>query len=102
MKTDTAIKLEKAEEDALEKMVEVGLFPSKDEAARAAIIKYASDLGILSSEMLWNKIGKYKRRKVTPKQLMKDLEMIENENETYMPRFGTKGHENRGFSGESL
>jgi len=79
MKTDIAIKLEKAEEDVLEKMVRVGLFPSKDEAARAAIIKYASDLGIFSPEMLWNKIGKFKRRKVTPKQLIKDLEEIENE-----------------------
>jgi len=79
MKTDMAIKLEKAEEDVLEKMVRVGLFPSKDEAARAAIIKYASDLGIFSPEMLWNKIGKFKRRKVTPKQLIKDLEEIENE-----------------------
>lgn len=79
MKTDIAIKLEKTEEDVLEKMVQVGLFPSKDEAARAAIIKYASDLGIFSPEILWNKIGKYKRRKVTPKQLMKELELIENE-----------------------
>ena len=79
MKTDIAIRLEKAEEDVLEKMVRVGLFPSKDEAARAAIIKYASDLGIFSPEMLWNKIGKFKRRKVTPKQLIKDLEEIENE-----------------------
>ncbi len=79
MKTDIAIKLEKTEEDILEKMVRVGLFPSKDEAARAAIIKYASDLGIFSPEMLWNKIGKFKRRKVTPKQLIKYLEEIENE-----------------------
>ncbi len=79
MKTDIAIKLEKTEEDVLEKMVRVGLFPNKDEAARAAIIKYASDLGIFSPEMLWNKIGKFKRRKVTPKQLIKDLEEIENE-----------------------
>ncbi len=79
MKTEIAIKLEKTEEDVLEKMVRVGLFPSKDEAARAAIIKYASDLGIFSPEMLWNKIGKFKRRKVTPKQLIKDLEEIENE-----------------------
>lgn len=38
MKTGTAIKLDRAEEAALEKMVKVGLFPSKDEAARAAII----------------------------------------------------------------
>lgn len=79
MKTEIAIKLEKTEEDVLEKMVRVGLFPSKDEAARAAIIKYASYLGIFSPEMLWNKIGKFKRRKVTPKQLIKDLEEIENE-----------------------
>lgn len=79
MKAGTAIKLEKAEEDALEKMVRVGLFPSKDEAARAAIIKYASDLGILSPEMLWNKITKHKRRKVTPAQLIKDIEAVENE-----------------------
>jgi hypothetical protein len=75
----TAIKLERAEEDALEKMVKAGLFPNKDEAARAAIIKYASDLGILSPGMLWDKITKHKRRKITPEQLIKDLEIIENE-----------------------
>ena len=79
MKTGTAVKLKKIEEDALEKMVRVELFPNKDEAARAAIIKYASDLGSLDPETLWNRIGRYKRRKVTPKQLMKDLEAIENE-----------------------
>jgi hypothetical protein len=75
----TAIKLEKIEEDVLEKMVKAGLFSSKDEAARAAIVKYASDIGILSPIMLWNKIGKYKRRKVTPEQLKKDLKTIEDE-----------------------
>jgi len=79
VKASTAIKLEKAEEEALEKMVKVGLFPSKDEAARAAIVKYASDIGILSPEILWDKITRYKRRKVTPKQLMKDLNVIEDE-----------------------
>ncbi len=69
----TAIQLERAEDDALERMVEVGLFPSKDEAARAAIIKYAADLGFLSPEVLWQKITRHKRRKVTPTQLMKDI-----------------------------
>jgi len=75
----TAIKLERAEEDALERMVRVGLFPSKDEAARAAIIKYASDLGLMSPALLWQKISRHKRRKVTPAQLMKDIEAISNE-----------------------
>ena len=79
MKAGTAIKLEKGEEDVLEKMVKAGLFPSKDEAVRAAIIKYASDLGIFSPEILWNRIIRHKRRKVSPEQLEKDLEAIEDE-----------------------
>jgi len=79
MKAGTAIKLEKAEEEALERLVKTGLFLSKDEAARAAIIKYASDMGILSPRILWQKIAGRKRRKVSPEQLMKDLDAIENE-----------------------
>ena len=79
MKTGTAIKLDKTEEAALDKMVKAGLFPSKDEAVRAAIIKYASDMGIFSPQMLWSKITGHKKRAVTPAQLMKDLETIENE-----------------------
>lgn len=76
---NTAIKVEKAEKDALEQMVKAGLFKSKDEAARAAIVKYASDLGILSPAMLWRKITKHKKRKVAPEQLRKDLEALEDE-----------------------
>ncbi len=79
MKAGSAIKLEKGEEDILEKMVKAGLFPSKDEAVRAAIIKYASDLGIFSPEILWSRIIRHKRRKVSPEQLEKDLEAIEDE-----------------------
>jgi Arc/MetJ-type ribon-helix-helix transcriptional regulator len=75
----TAIRIERAEDDALEKMVRVGLFPSKDEAARAAIIKYAADLGLISPELLWQKIARHKRRRVTPAQLMRDIETISNE-----------------------
>lgn len=75
----TAIKLGRVEDDALERMVEVGLFPSKDEAARAAIIKYAADLGLISPEVLWQKITRHKRRKVTPAQLMKDIVAVRNE-----------------------
>lgn len=74
-----AIKLEKAEDEALEKMVKTGLFSNKGEAARAAIVKYAYDLGILSPATLWSKITRHKRRRVTPQQLMKDLEAIEDE-----------------------
>ncbi|MBI5057722.1 MAG: hypothetical protein HZB61_14000 [Nitrospirae bacterium] len=79
MRAIANVVLDKAEEDVLTKMVEAGLFPSKDEAARAAIIKYASDLGIFSPDMLWKKIVRNKRRRVTPEQLKKDLKAIENE-----------------------
>lgn len=75
----TAIKIERAQEDVLERMVLLGLFSTKDEAARAAIIKYASDLGLFSPEMLWSKISRHKRRRVTPSQLMKDIEAVGNE-----------------------
>ncbi len=81
--SQSVVKLEKAEEDVLVKLVEAGLFSSKDEAARAAIVKYASDLGIIDPAMLWNRIDKHKRRKVTPEQLMKDLEAIEDETQSF-------------------
>ena len=79
MRAISNVKLEKEEEDVLNKMVESGLFQSKDEAARAAIIKYAADLGIFSPKVLWKRINGHKRRKVTSEQLRKDLEAIENE-----------------------
>jgi Arc/MetJ-type ribon-helix-helix transcriptional regulator len=80
---DTAIKLKKAEEDALEQMVKAGLFANKEEAVRAAIVKYASDPGILSPAVMWKKITKHKRRKVTARQLMKDLEASEDETQGF-------------------
>ncbi len=73
------IELERFEEEALEKMVSVGLFSNQDEAVRASIIKYASDLGVISSGNLWSDLNKQKKRSVTPEQLMADLEAIENE-----------------------
>lgn len=79
MKAAMAIKLEKTEEAVLEKMVRAGLFPNRDEAARAAIIKYASDIGLFSPQALWDQITAHKKRKVSPDQLKKDLEAVENE-----------------------
>lgn len=50
-----------------------GCSRAEAEAARAAIVKYASDLGLFSPKLLWKGIVKHKRRKVTPEQLKKDL-----------------------------
>ena len=75
----TAIKLKKNEEDVLDRIVKTGLFTNKEDAARAAIVKYASDLGILRPSTMWDKIAKHKKRKVTPEQLKKALETLEDE-----------------------
>ncbi len=75
----TKLHLGKAEEEALDNMVEVGLFISRDEDARAAILKYAMDMVVLSRQAIWQEMEKIKRRKVTPAQLAKDLETLEDE-----------------------
>ncbi len=71
--------LAKAEEKILDYLVEAGLFASRDEAARAAILKYAMDMGVLSRQAIWQEMKKTEKRKVTPEQLAKDLEILEDE-----------------------
>lgn len=67
------------EEQAIDRMIKAGLFASKEEAVRTAVIKYAVDIGLLTPQHLWNQILKHETRRVAPEQLQKDLEMIENE-----------------------
>lgn len=77
--TNLTLKFRGAEANLLNKMVHVGLFNTKSEAIRSAIVHYSLELGLLGRERLWKEIQAYPRRKVTPKQLAKDLEAIENE-----------------------
>jgi len=76
--------LPQMEEKVLEMMIQMGFFSNKDEAVRTAVIKYAMDLGLLKPEEIWKEIENYKRRKITPEQLMKDLEAIENETQNFL------------------
>ncbi len=73
------LKIKGIEAGILDKMVNRGLFNTKAEAIRSALIKYAIDLKLLEREDIWAKIEEYPRRKVTPEQLIDDLEMLENE-----------------------
>ncbi|MDI6753686.1 MAG: hypothetical protein QME78_04740 [Thermodesulfobacteriota bacterium] len=73
------LNLEKAEREALDHLVKAGFFPSRGEAARAAILKYAMDIGVLNRQAIWQEMETAKRREVTPKQLAKDLESLEDE-----------------------
>lgn len=79
MESTLTLKIKGIEAEILNKMVSLGLFNTKSEAIRSALIKYAIDLGLLERKNIWAKIEEYPRRKITPEQLVKDLEMLENE-----------------------
>lgn len=74
-----SFRLEKAEEQALDRLVKAGLFSTRNEAARAAILKYAMDVGVLDRADIWREIEKVERRRVSPEQLARDLEALEDE-----------------------
>jgi len=75
--TTLTLKFKGLEAELLDEMVSLGLFNSKSEAIRAAIVKYATDSGLLSREDLWKRIKAHKKRGVSPKQLEKDLQRLE-------------------------
>ena len=75
--TTLTLKFRGLEAELLEEMVKLGLFNSKSEAIRAAIMKYAVDSGLLSREDLWKRVKAHKRRKVSPDELAKDLQSFE-------------------------
>jgi len=77
--TALTLKFKGLEEKLLNEMVKSGLFSSKSEAIRSALIKYAIDLGMFKRKTLWKEIESMPRRRVSPTQLKKDFETIENE-----------------------
>lgn len=79
METTLTLKFRGVEAALLDEMISSGLFNTKSEAIRSAIVKYGLDLGLLKRKRLWSRIEKHSRRKVGAGQLMKDLELIENE-----------------------
>ena len=73
------LKFKGVEAKLLEELVRNGLFSSKSEAIRAALIHYFLELGMLGREQQWNEIREFSRRKITPEKLAKDLENLEDE-----------------------
>lgn len=74
------LKFKGVEGDLLEEMVKSGLFNSKSEAIRSSLVHYAIHLDLFKRKELWKQLQAIRRRKVSAKQLTKDLEAIENEN----------------------
>lgn len=75
--TTLTLKFRGLEAEVLEEMVRLGLFNSKSQAVRATIMKYAVDSGLLSREDLWNRVKAHKRREVSPDELERDLQSVE-------------------------
>ena len=79
METTLTLKFRGIEAHLLDEMIKSGLFNTKSEAIRSALVKYGLDLGLLKKQKIWGRIEGYKKRMVSAKQLKKDLEMIEDE-----------------------
>ena len=77
--TALTLKFKGVEAKLLEELIRNGLFSTKSEAIRAALIHYFIELGMLGSEQQWEEIKFYPKRKVTSEQLAKDLERLEDE-----------------------
>jgi Arc/MetJ-type ribon-helix-helix transcriptional regulator len=75
--TTLTLKFRGLEAELLEEMVRLGLFNSKSEAIRAAIMKYAVDSGLLGREDLWRRVKAHRRRGVSPDELERDLQSLE-------------------------
>lgn len=78
MKSSLTIKFRGAEAELLDRLVGSGLFATKSEAIRAALLKYGSDLGFLREEDLWTAIETSPRRRVPIAQLRKDVRKAED------------------------
>lgn len=79
METTLTLKFRGVEAALLDEMISSGLFNTKSEAIRSAIVKFGLDLGLLKRKKLWAQIRKHPSRKVSASRLRKDLERIEDE-----------------------
>ncbi len=77
--TTLTLKFKGMEAHLLKQMVDLGLFNSKSEAIRSALIKYAIDLNLLDKKTIWREIQAHKKRKISPEQLVVDIQSIRDE-----------------------
>jgi len=70
------LKFKGVEADILNKMVKSGLFNTKSEAIRSALVHYSMDFGFFDKRKLWQDIKKIPKRRVSASQLIKDIREI--------------------------
>ncbi len=76
MESTLTLKFKGVEANILNKMVNSGLFNTKSEAIRSALVHYSLELGLIGREKLWKEINKFPERKVSAKQLAKELKNL--------------------------
>ncbi len=79
METTLTLKFRGIEANLLESMVKSGLFNSKSEAIRAALVNYSLQSGFLDKKEIWKEIEKHTRKKISGEMLEKNLAKIKNE-----------------------
>ncbi|MBI2136051.1 hypothetical protein HYU06_03200 [Candidatus Woesearchaeota archaeon] len=81
MKNETSLtlKFRGIESQILNNMIDRGLFNTKSEAIRSALVHYSLELGFFDKQKLWQEIQLYPKRKVSAKQLAEDIDKIKNE-----------------------
>jgi len=78
MESSLTIKFRGAEAALLDRLVRSGLFATKSEAIRAALVKYGADLGLLRAKDLWIAIKASPKRRVSVAQLRRDVRKAED------------------------
>jgi len=78
MESSLTVKFRGAEAELLDRLVRSGLFATKSEALRAALVKYGTDLGLLRARDLWASIEQTPRRRVSAARLREDVRKAED------------------------
>jgi Arc/MetJ-type ribon-helix-helix transcriptional regulator len=78
MESSITIKFLGAEAELLDRLVRSGLFATKSETIRAALVKYGADLGLLRAKDLWSEIKKRPRRRISVAQFRRDVRKAED------------------------
>ena len=78
MESTLTVKFKGAEADLLDRLVRSGLFATKSEALRAALVKYGTDLGLLRARDIWAAIDGRARRRVADATLRRQVRKAED------------------------
>ena len=78
MESSLTLKFRGVEAQLLDRMVRSGLFATKSEAIRAALVKYGADLGLLRARDLWATIDARPRRRASIEKLREKVRKAED------------------------